>query len=172
MPCTHTYVAAPSYPRMWCSRSGVRDRGSGTQCEAMEPMPTELRRDTNLYKDAVPSPHPVANGRPTGQGCGDGTVLQQPVGMRRFGVQGCNATPAQRPCVRGQPDRAGVAVPARRDSSWGCRGRRPAPDAQRSVRTMDTISLSRIKKHCKAVTFIIHHSSFRLRPFQSLAADQ
>jgi hypothetical protein len=34
---------------------------------------------------------PGANGRPTGQGRGDCTVSQLPVGMRRFGVQGCNA---------------------------------------------------------------------------------
>jgi hypothetical protein len=54
-------------------------------------MLAELRRRANLHKDEVPSPRPGATGRPPGQGRGDGTVSPLPVGMRRFGVQGCNA---------------------------------------------------------------------------------
>jgi hypothetical protein len=64
---------------------------TGTHCNALKAMIAQLRRHASLHKDEVQRSTPGATGRPTGQGRGDCTVLPLPVGMRTFGVQGCNA---------------------------------------------------------------------------------
>jgi hypothetical protein len=114
-PCAQTYVGAPIYPRMQCNTPGGRDQGSGIggtlRCHGITSM--SPRQST---KGCGAAQRPGATGRPPGQGCGDCTVVPQPVGMRKFGVQGRSATPALTGCPRTQGLFVGVSG-------------RPAPDA-------------------------------------------
>jgi hypothetical protein len=86
---------------MWCNTaqgSGVRDQWSLQSPDLTTMSPRQSTQGCGA----------TAQGSSHARVREDCTVFQLPVGMRRFGIQGRSATPALRPCVRGQPVRAEV----------------------------------------------------------------
>jgi hypothetical protein len=68
--------------------SGVGGRRSGGALLSHERHEHKTMSPRQSTQGCGAAQHPGATGRPTGQGCEDGTVSPQPSCMRTFGVQG------------------------------------------------------------------------------------